>query len=89
MEPLTHYCFPGTQTIVYTVGKTLVERGLLPDSVSRSADRFRGQDNSGSRINPINWALGLFRWIDRFNEDESLMAGKETFVNLAVKARRT
>ncbi|MBC7234727.1 MAG: methyltransferase domain-containing protein [Chloroflexi bacterium] len=101
---LTHYCFPGTQTIVYTLGKTLVERNLLPEFVSRSADRFRGRENRGSRLNPVNWMLALFHWIDRFNEDPKPFADnvgqdgrdeavgkpstKRTFVNLAVKARK-
>jgi ubiquinone/menaquinone biosynthesis C-methylase UbiE len=88
LEELTHYCFPGTQFIVYTLGKSLVERNLLPDFLSRSAHRFRGEDNSGSRLNPMNWALGLFNWVDRFNEDSERVAGKGSFVNLAIKARK-
>ena len=88
VEELTHYCFPGTQTIVYTLGKGLIEHNLLPGLVSRSAHRFQGEDNSGSKLNPINWALGVFNWIDRFNEDPARVAGKETFVNIALKARK-
>ena len=87
-EPLTHYCFPGTQFIVYTLGKSLVEARLLPEFISRAADRSRGAENSGSKLNPINWALALFNWIDRWNEDAERMAHKRTFVNLAVKARK-
>jgi len=88
VEELTHYCFPGTQTIVYTIGKGLIEHGLLPEFVAKSAHRFRGQDNRGSRLNPINWALALFNWIDRFNTDPDRMATKTTFVNIGIKARK-
>jgi ubiquinone/menaquinone biosynthesis C-methylase UbiE len=87
-EFLTHYCFPGTQFIVYTVGKGLIEAHLVPEFVSRSADRFRGPENSGRRLNPMNWALALFNWVDRWNEDARRLTGKRTFVNLAVKARK-
>jgi SAM-dependent methyltransferase len=88
VELLTHYCFPATQTIVYTLGKTLVERNLLPEAISRSADRFRGPDNRGGRMNPINWALAMFHAIDRWNENRERLADKRTFVNLALKARK-
>ncbi|MHB0858524.1 MAG: class I SAM-dependent methyltransferase [Anaerolineae bacterium] len=88
VEELTHYCFPGTQTIVYTVGKGLIEHGLLPDAIARSTHRFRGEDNSGSSLNPINWVLALFDRIDRLNEDPARVAGKHTFANIAIKARK-
>lgn len=88
IERLTHYCFPGTQTIVYTLGKGLIERGLLPPGVLRSTHRFSGEENTGSRLNPLNWALALFDAIDKLNEDPRRLAGKETFVNLAVRAIR-
>jgi len=86
VEELTHYCFPATQTLVYTVGKPLIEHNLLPDFVSRSTDRFRGKDNIGSRLNPINWMLAVLHWVDGLNEDERRLSGKRTFVNVAVKA---
>ncbi len=88
IEQLTHYCFPGTQTIVYTLGKGLIERNLLPGSVLRSTHRFSGEENRGSRLNPLNWALALFHAIDRLNEDPARLAGKRTFANLAVRATK-
>jgi SAM-dependent methyltransferase len=88
IEPMTHYCFPGTQTIVYTLGKGLVERNLLPAGVLRATHRFSGEENPGSRWNPLNWALALFHAVDRLNEDPRRLAGKQTFVNLAVRAIR-
>ena len=88
VEELTHYCFPGTQTIVYTLGKGLIEHNLLPGFIGRSTHRFRGEENRGSAFNPINWALALFNWVDHFNEDASRLATKHTFVNIAIKARK-
>jgi SAM-dependent methyltransferase len=88
VELLTHYCFPGTQTIVYTFGKGLIERKLLPRSVLRTTHRFAGEENNGSRLNPLNWALALFDAIDRLNEMPHRLARKQTFVNLAVRAIR-
>jgi SAM-dependent methyltransferase len=85
---LTHYCFPGTQTIVYTLGKGLIERDLLPKAVSRSVHRFEGEANRRNPLNPLNWALALLHWIDRLNESPERLAGKRTYVNLAVLATR-
>jgi len=88
VEELTHYCFPATQTLVYTVGKGLIERDLLPESIARSMHRFRGEDNRESALNPFSWVLRLFDAIDRLNEDPRRMARVRTFVNIAIKARR-
>lgn len=87
-DRLTHYCFPGTQTIVYTVGKGLIERGLLPNGISRRTHRFRGEENTGGRLSPLNWALSIFDWFDRWNDNDKRLARKDTFVNLGVKARK-
>ena len=88
IEPLTHYCFPATQTLVYTVGKGLIERGLLPEFISRSAHRFRGRENARHPLNPINWALAVINVFDRWNDDPERMARKQTFVSLAIKATK-
>jgi len=88
VEELTHYTFPATQTIVYSVGKPLVEHHLLPEFVSRSAHRFSGEENSGSKANPMNWALAVFDWFDRLNLDPCRMAKAHTFVNVTLKARK-
>jgi SAM-dependent methyltransferase len=88
VEELTHYCFPATQTLVYTVGKGLIEHNLLPVFIARSTHRFQGRENRDSPWNPINWVLGLFHWIDHFNENPALMARQRAFVNIAVKARK-
>jgi len=88
VEELTHYCFPGTRTIVYTLGKGLIEHNLLPKSVSKSTHRFRGQENRGSLLNPVNWMLALFDGIDHLNTDSFRMGTKRTLVNISVKARK-
>lgn len=88
VQEITHYCFPATQTIVYTFGKGLIEHGLLPEFIGKSTHRFRGEDNRGSALNPINWVLALFNWIDSWNESPARLAGVRTFVNIAVKARK-
>lgn len=86
IEPLTHYCFPGTQTWVYTVGKGLIERGWLPECISRSTHRFRGRENTRSRWNPITWLLAAINWFDHWNLDPARLARQQTFVNYAVRA---
>jgi SAM-dependent methyltransferase len=83
----THYCFPFIHNLVYGLGKPLIERGLLPEFLKRSADRFRSVENHGSPFNPMNWALAVFNWVDRFNETQDL-SRKRTFMNIVVKARK-
>lgn len=88
VEEQTHYCFPGTQFLVYTIGKGLIEHNLLPGFLARSTHRFQGEANRGSAINPFNWVLAFFNVIDRLNENPRRMARKRTFVNIALKARK-
>jgi len=83
---LTHYCFPGTQTIVYTFGKGLIDHNLLPAFIAQSTHRFQGEENKNSPLNPINWVLGLFNWVDSWNERPGALDGKHTFVNISIKA---
>jgi glycosyltransferase involved in cell wall biosynthesis/SAM-dependent methyltransferase len=87
LEEATHYSFPFIHFLVYGIGKPLLEHNLLPAPLRTSADRFRGEQNSGSLLNPINLGLALFRAIDRLN-DRPDVATKSTFVNILVKARK-
>lgn len=87
IEEATHYSFPFIHFLVYGIGKPLLEHNLLPAPLRTSADRFRGEQNSGSLLNPINLGLALFRAIDRLN-DRPDVATKSTFVNILVKARK-
>ncbi len=86
LEEQTHYAFPFIHFIVYSIGKPLIEYNLLPQRLRDSADRFRGERNSGSRFNPINVGVGLFRRFDARNE--RMRGDERTFVNIVVKARK-
>jgi glycosyltransferase involved in cell wall biosynthesis/ubiquinone/menaquinone biosynthesis C-methylase UbiE len=86
IEEQTHYSFPFIHLIVYSIGKPLIEHNLLPEKIRDSADRFRGEKNSGSLLNPVNLGLAAFRSADARNER---LSGRErTFVNVVVKARK-
>jgi glycosyltransferase involved in cell wall biosynthesis/SAM-dependent methyltransferase len=87
VEEATHYSFPFAHFLVYGIGKPLVERNLLPASMQASADRFRGEENKGSLLNPINLGLKVFTAIDRRNDRPSA-ANAGTFVNVLVRASK-
>lgn len=86
VEEATHYSVPFIHFLVYGIGKPLIEHNLLPTGLRNSADRFRGDRNRGSALNPVNLGVGVFRAVDRLN-DQPRVAEKETFVNVLVKAR--
>jgi len=86
VSTFTHYCLPFHQLLVYGIGKNLLQRGLLPASIARSADRFRSRENDRSALNPMNMVLRLLRWVDRRNDgltDPSL-----SYHGIAVRARK-
>ncbi len=82
---LTHYCFPFTHNLVYGLGKEALERGWLPASVSRPANRYHYADAPAAPWNPLTWALALFDLVDRLNRGADR---PRSYVNLAVKARK-
>jgi SAM-dependent methyltransferase len=86
LEEQTHYAFPFIHFIVYSIGKPLIEHNLLPERLRDSADRFRGERNSGSLLNPVNLGVRAFRLFDRRNDH--LRGDERTFVNIVVKARK-
>jgi len=86
LEEQTHYSFPFIHLIVYSIGKPLIELNLLPKRLRDSADRFRGEQNSGSILNPINLGVRVFRWFDLRNDH--LRGDERTFVNIVAKARK-
>ena len=86
LQEQTHYAFPFIHLIVYSIGKPLLELNLLPERLRNSADRFRGERNTGSLLNPINLGVRVFRWFDRRNEH--LRGDERTFVNIVVRARK-
>lgn len=82
----THYCFPFIHNIIYGLGKTFLESGLLPQGISSAADRHNLSGERGSPLNPVNIGLQLFEWFDRRNAiDEP--SGRAT-VNLCILARK-
>lgn len=85
VEEQTHFSFPFIHFIVYGIGKPLIEKNILPNSLRSSADRFRGESNNENVLNPINAGLKIFQWFDRQNETPALER-KSTFVNVLVKA---
>lgn len=86
LRPHTHYCLPFHHFLVYGLGKNLLQRGLLPESIARAADRFRGSENAGSLLNPMNLAHGLLRWVDRRNE--GLADPALSYVGIVALARK-
>jgi SAM-dependent methyltransferase len=87
VEEATHYCFPLTHFILYSIGKPLIERNLLPQRLHESADRFSGPRNRAALLNPINVGLAVFRSIDRLN-DTPRAQKQRTFVNVLLLARK-
>lgn len=86
LEEQTHYAFPFIHFIVYSIGKPLIEYNLLPQNLRNAADRFRGEQNTQSKFNPINFGVSMFRQVDQKND--YLTGDEETFVNIVVKARK-
>jgi SAM-dependent methyltransferase len=82
----THHCLPFSHNLVYGVGKPLLERGVLPRSLAREADRHEFANSTGSRLNPVVLAVRLTGWFDRWNRPTE--AWKRSTVNLALRARR-
>jgi SAM-dependent methyltransferase len=82
----THYCMPFTHNLVYGLGKTALEAGVLPGPMAAAADRHRFQEDDGSPLNPVRLGLRLLMFFDRRNAmDEP--EGRST-VNLCLKGRK-
>ncbi len=87
IEEATHHSFPLIHFLVYGIGKPLLEGGFLPTRLRKNADRFSGERNQGSWLNPINFGVAILRWFDRPN-DRRTVGSKKTFVNVLLKARK-
>ena len=87
VDEATHFSFPFVHFLVYGIGKPLLERGMLPESLRASADRFSAEHNRGDLRNPVNLGVAVFRAVDRLN-DRPVVASRGTFVNVLVKARK-
>jgi len=87
LEETTRICVPFSHFLVYGVGKPLIERGLLPERLRTSADRFTGRENSSGPLNPFNIARSFFRVVDRLNDRPAAQRGHRAVTVLA-KARK-
>jgi glycosyltransferase involved in cell wall biosynthesis/SAM-dependent methyltransferase len=87
VEEATHYAFPFSHLLVYGVGKALFERQLLPAPMLRAADRLAADGAPAGALNPVSLGVATFRLVDQLNERPAA-AGKGTFVNVLVKARK-
>jgi 2-polyprenyl-6-hydroxyphenyl methylase / 3-demethylubiquinone-9 3-methyltransferase len=87
----TRWCLPFTHNIVYGFGRALLEGGLLPKRWT--AGGLRGgelQPEARARpkpkaLNPIAWAVGLVRLVDRLNGDAQTKGPSQ---NLCITARK-
>jgi glycosyltransferase involved in cell wall biosynthesis len=84
VEEHTAYAFPFNHLLVYGLGKPLIERDLLPPRLRSAADRFRGSDNRGSSLNPVNAAVSVLRRYDRRND--RLRGDEKRFVQIVARA---
>lgn len=84
---LTRYCFPFIHNLVYGIGKPLLERGLLPESMAVAADRFRTDGAAASAWNPVQFGLTLFNAVDRLN-DLDPPGPDGSFLIIAMKLRK-
>jgi hypothetical protein len=87
LERATRWCVPFAHFLLYGVGKPLVERGLLPQSLRPSADRMAGEPSGGPRMDPVALVRRVFRLVDRLNERPGAR-DPERSVNVLLKARK-
>lgn len=87
LDQLTHHSAPFHHLLVYSVGKPLIERQLLPARLRVAADRFSGRENSGSAWNPVNLAVGALRALDRLN-DHQPARGERSYVSLLARLQK-
>lgn len=87
VDELTHHSLPFHHALVYSIGKPLIEKNLLPARLRVAADRFRGRDNEGSRWNPVNLAVGVAHAVDRRN-DRPRPGGERSAVSLLARLHK-
>ncbi len=84
-RPLTHFVPPFSHLIMYGILKPLLMSGKLPRSLASAGDRSL---KSRRLKPPVSWAAAVLNAIDRKNDDPTLPKRVDTFVALAVKARK-
>ena len=83
---LTHHCFPFSHNLLYGIGKPLVERSLLPETLSRALDRSEPGPEPVLDRGLIGAAFSIFGALDRFNSMDEPVG--RTSVNLCLRARK-
>ena len=87
LDQLTHHSAPFHHQLVYSIGKPLIERGLLPDRLMMAADRFSARRSTAGRLNPVSLAVGALRAVDRLN-DSPRADGERSYVSLLARLRK-
>lgn len=85
VEVLTHYCIPFNHLFLNGM-KRLLDRGVFPEAINRSADKFRYGEEGGSAVNPVSLGYNLFNRIDRLNDN---LPPSKSSVSIAVAAVKT
>jgi ubiquinone/menaquinone biosynthesis C-methylase UbiE len=85
IRPLTHYVPPFSHLVMYGILKPLLMSGHLPSNLSKAGDRF---DEATPTRGPVAFAGRLLNGLDRKNDDLTLPERVDSFVALALKARR-
>jgi len=68
LEPQTRATVPFAHFIVYSIGKPLLDYGILPAAWVRYADRRAGAANDGRWWHPFNLLRRVMRWVDMAND---------------------
>jgi SAM-dependent methyltransferase len=82
---LTHYVPPFSHLVMYGIFKPLLMSGKLPKSLSRAGDRFDGGDTKSGAVSITGRLLNS---LDRKNDDPDLPTKVDSFVALALRARK-
>jgi ubiquinone/menaquinone biosynthesis C-methylase UbiE len=85
IRPLTHFVPPFNHLVMYGILKPLLMSGRLPGNLSKAGNRFNGDV---SPKGPVALAGRLLNALDRKNDDPDLPSKVDSFVALALKARR-
>jgi ubiquinone/menaquinone biosynthesis C-methylase UbiE len=82
---LTHYVPPFSHLVMYGIFKPLLMSGKLPKSLSRAGDRFDDRETKGAAV---SFTSRLLNSIDHKNDDPDLTTKVDSFVALALRARK-
>ncbi len=83
---LTHATFPFAHLLLYGIAKPLLRGGMIPASIRKHVDRHESATAPPSGLTGA--ALRLLERIDRPNDDAALDAREDSFLGLAVRARK-